>query len=199
MPDVTLDVREIPKPSRHPKIFGIFDSLAVGEALILVNDHDPRHLHDEFEEKLPGGYGWEYLVREKRDYRIRISKVTEAAPARRLGNTAELTQREVDAADVAWKLDFGGRGLDSNLIRLAPGGEIATHRGGEVDVLVHVLSGSGTLGAETGDVAVTAGDLLWLPHHSQRSFSAGPDGLDYLTVHTHREPSLTIEPFDPTR
>ncbi|MGB3698202.1 MAG: DUF2249 domain-containing protein [Gordonia sp. (in: high G+C Gram-positive bacteria)] len=195
MPDVTLDVREIPKPQRHPKIFGLFDSLAVGEAVILVNDHDPRHLHDEFEEKLPGGYGWEYLVREKRDYRIRISKTTEAPPPRKLGNTAELTQHPVDAADVAWKLDFDGRGLDSNLIRLSAGGSIGTHRGGEVDVLIHVIAGSGTVGTETGDVAVIAGDLLWLPRLSQRSFTAGPDGLSYLTVHSHREPSLTIAPL----
>ncbi|AUH68061.1 MULTISPECIES: DUF2249 domain-containing protein [Gordonia] len=195
MPDVTLDVREIPKPQRHPKIFGIFDSLDVGEAIILINDHDPRHLHDEFDERLPGGYGWDYLVREKRDYRIRISKTTAAPPPRLLGNTAELTDGPVDAAGVAWKLDFDGRGLDSNLIRLAPGGGIDTHRGAEVDVLIHVVAGSGTVGTETGDVAVSAGDLLWLPRRSERSFTAGPDGLSYLTVHTHREPTLTIEPL----
>ncbi|MGB3602964.1 DUF2249 domain-containing protein [Gordonia sp. (in: high G+C Gram-positive bacteria)] len=195
MADVELDVREIPKPARHPKIFGIFDSLDVGEAVILTNDHDPRHLHDEFEAKLPGGYGWDYEIREKRNYRIRISKTTAAAPPRKLGNTADLTANEVDAADVAWKLDFDNRGLDSNLIRLAPGGSIGKHKGGEVDVLIHVIAGSGTLGTEAGDVDAVVGDLLWLPNGSERSFTAGPDGFSYLTVHTHREPSLTIEPL----
>lgn len=197
MPDITLDVREIPKPQRHPKIFAIFDGLAVGEALILVNDHDPRHLHDEFEADRAGGYSWDYLIREKRDYRIRIGKTTATTPPRKLGNTAELTRADVDAADVAWKLQSADRHLDSNLIRLAPDGEIGEHAGGEVDVLVHVVAGDGTLGTEAGDVPVTAGDLLWLPRRSRRSFRAGSGGLSYLTVHTHREPSLTIEPLAP--
>ncbi|MGC5257113.1 DUF2249 domain-containing protein [Gordonia sp. DT218] len=90
MPDISLDVREIPKAQRHPKIFSIFDSLEVDEALVLINDHDPRHLHGEFEANLPGAYGWEYLSREKGDYRIRISR-TARASARKLANTAERT------------------------------------------------------------------------------------------------------------
>ncbi|WP_132993067.1 DUF2249 domain-containing protein [Gordonia zhaorongruii] len=195
MPDITLDVREIPKPQRHPKIFSLFDGLDVGEAIILVNDHDPRHLHDEFEADRAGGYSWDYLVREKRDYRVRIGKTTAATPPRKLGNTADLTQQPVDAADVAWKLQAKDRGLDSNLIRLAGGGEIASHEGGEVDVLVHVIAGSGTVGTDADGLEVGAGDLLWLPARSRRSFTAGPDGLSYLTVHSHREPTLTIEPL----
>ncbi|ALG83722.1 cupin domain-containing protein [Gordonia phthalatica] len=129
----------------------------------------------------------------------RAKPVAEDAIPQVLGNTAERTRAEVETTEVAWKLDFPDRGLDSNLIRLAPGRSIGTHRGGEVDVLVHILVGSGTVGTEADDVAVTAGDLLWLPHHSLRSFTAGPDGLSYLTVHSHREPSLTIEPFNPNR
>ena len=194
-----IDVREIPKPQRHGQIFRLFDSLDAGEALILVNDHDPRHLHDEFDVERPGRYSWDYLTRETRDYRIRIGKTTSAALPRKLGNTTELTAAPTDAADVAWKLELRDRHLDSNLIRLAPGGVIGEHKGGEVDVLVHVLAGSGTVGTEGDKVAVTAGDLLWLPRFSQRSFTAGADGLSYLTVHTHREPSLTIEPFDAER
>ncbi|NNG96395.1 hypothetical protein HLA97_03885 [Gordonia araii NBRC 100433] len=118
---------------------------------------------------------------------------------RKLGNTAELTAAPIETADVAWKLELGDRHLDSNLIRLAPHGSIAAHTGGEVDVLVHVLAGSGTVGAESGDISVGAGDLLWLPRFSKRSFTAGEQGLSYLTVHTHREASLTIEPFDGDR
>ncbi|WOC12852.1 DUF2249 domain-containing protein [Gordonia sp. MP11Mi] len=197
MSDITLDVREIPKPQRHRKIFAIFDDLDVGESLILVNDHDPRHLHDEFEADRAGGYSWDYLVREKRDYRIRIGKAAATTPPRKLGNTTELTGAAVDAADVAWKLQSADRHLDSNLIRLAADGEIAEHTGGEVDVLVHVVAGEGALGTEVGDIAVTAGDLLWLPRRSQRAFRAGPAGLSYLTVHTHREPTLTIDPPTP--
>ncbi|MCZ0911995.1 MULTISPECIES: DUF2249 domain-containing protein [Gordonia] len=81
MADIELDVREIPKPLRHPKIFGIFDDLSVGEALILVNDHDPIPLHGQFEDVRAGAYSWEYLVREPRDYRIRIGKTADVEPA----------------------------------------------------------------------------------------------------------------------
>ena len=42
--------------------------------------------------------------------------------------------------------------------------------------------------------ALITGDLLWLPKHSRRSFRAGDGGLSYLTVHTHREPTLAITP-----
>ena len=41
------DVREMPPRGRHPLIFGSFDSLAQGEALMLINDHDPHPLLDQ--------------------------------------------------------------------------------------------------------------------------------------------------------
>ncbi|GAC57983.1 hypothetical protein GOHSU_28_00380 [Gordonia hirsuta DSM 44140 = NBRC 16056] len=192
MPDVTIDVREIPKPQRHPKIFGLFDGLDVGEALILVNDHDPIPLHHQFDDRNPGGFEWEYLVREPGDYQIRISKLLATPAPRRIGNSADAVAG--GEAGVAWKLDLPTRDLDSNLITLAPGGGIGEHTGAEVDVLIHILDGSGTLGTQAGPIEVTVGDLLWLPKGSQRSFTAGDAGLSYLTVHTHREPTLTITP-----
>ncbi|GEE01192.1 cupin [Gordonia spumicola] len=110
----------------------------------------------------------------------------------KLTNTTDLTRDAVDANAVAWKLEEVPRGLDSNVIRLPAGGSIGEHVGGEVDVLVHVIAGSGRIGSGDIDMPVTAGDLLWLPRQSHRSITAGDDGLDYLTVHTHREPTLTI-------
>ena len=40
----TIDVRTIPHHDRHPLIFGHLDSLAAGDVLELVNDHDPVQL-----------------------------------------------------------------------------------------------------------------------------------------------------------
>ena len=54
-----VDVRDVPKPQRHPMIFQRFSKLAVGEAFVLINGHDPRHLHDEFERDYPRRYSWE--------------------------------------------------------------------------------------------------------------------------------------------
>ena len=44
-----LDVREIPPVDRHPTIHDAFDELDPGEALTIVNDHEPKPLFYEFQ------------------------------------------------------------------------------------------------------------------------------------------------------
>ncbi|WP_019873286.1 cupin domain-containing protein [Sporichthya polymorpha] len=97
-------------------------------------------------------------------------------------------------AGAAWKLQESRRDLDSNVIVLPPGGGIDAHDGPPLDVLVHVLAGSGELGTDGEPVALEPGALVWLPRGSRRQFTAGPEGLRYLTVHQRRQ-ALTLEPF----
>ncbi len=92
-------------------------------------------------------------------------------------------------ADVLWKLTETGRQLDANVVRLPPHRSIAPHMEPDLDVLVLVVSGSGVM----GDERVSEGKLLWLPHGSTRSITAGEDGLTYLTVH-RRRPGMQIRP-----
>jgi uncharacterized protein (DUF2249 family) len=47
MADNELDVRQLRKPDKHPTIFATYAALAVGESFVLVNNHDPKHLHEE--------------------------------------------------------------------------------------------------------------------------------------------------------
>jgi uncharacterized protein (DUF2249 family)/CRP-like cAMP-binding protein len=47
-PDLQLDVRSLPPPERHRRIFALFASLHDGQALILISDHEPRPLRAEF-------------------------------------------------------------------------------------------------------------------------------------------------------
>ena len=75
----TLDVRDIPPRERHPLIFSTFRALAIGEALELVNDHDPLPLYDHFRAEQPGGFGWDYLERGP-TWRVRITKREPVAP-----------------------------------------------------------------------------------------------------------------------
>ena len=49
MAEQTLDLRDVPPPERHPKIFEAFEKLDSGEALTLVNDHEPRPLFYEMQ------------------------------------------------------------------------------------------------------------------------------------------------------
>jgi len=69
-----VDVRELPPHERHPVIFDCFDELAPGEALELVNDHDPQPLYSQFMAEFPGAAGWEYVERGPEVWRVRIVK-----------------------------------------------------------------------------------------------------------------------------
>ena len=190
MPDFDLDVRSLRKPDKHPTIFAAYDRLPVGAAFVLVNNHDPRHLRDEFEIEHPGSYGWEYLDKGPEAWRIRISKLASTPLPRVLFDTTTVCDGRAEA-DVVWKLQTRDRDLDSNLIALPPRGTIPAHAGPDLDVLIHVVRGGGRLVTELDSRKLSPGAVVWLPRCSRRQFEAGPDGLDYLTVH-RRRPSLPL-------
>jgi uncharacterized protein (DUF2249 family)/quercetin dioxygenase-like cupin family protein len=199
MTDKELDVRPLRKPDKHPTIFATYDSLAVGESFVLINNHDPRHLRDEFDTDEPNSFGWEYVERGPAVWRIRISKLTGTPLPRLLVNTAELIDNThahsaaPQPTGAVWKLQTRDRDLDANIIALPAGDAIDTHTGPDLDVLIHVLAGTGELATENGVVELFPGALVWLPRRSQRRFTAGPNGLQYLTVHQRRR-SLPLNP-----
>jgi uncharacterized protein (DUF2249 family)/hemerythrin-like domain-containing protein len=71
----TIDVRSIPGPQRHPLIFQTFETLAPGEALELINDHDPFPLHNQFNFMKRGQFAWEYLQQGPNLWRVQISRI----------------------------------------------------------------------------------------------------------------------------
>ena len=72
--DVVVDVRPMPSPQKHPTIFRTFDSLASGEAMILVNDHDPKPLYYQFAAERAGQFEWQYLESGPEVWKVRIGK-----------------------------------------------------------------------------------------------------------------------------
>jgi len=188
-----LDVREVPKPQRHPLIFARFDALAVGESFVLVNSHDPVHLRQEFERDHPGTYDWTYLpTDDRRLWRIEITRRTATDLPRVVADTDALPETtEPGAGGAVWRLEPTARQLDANVIRLRPDEQIEAHIGPDLDVLLHVLAGSGRVVTAADPVAVRTGSVVWLPRRSQRAILAGPEGLTYLSVHPRR-PALTI-------
>ncbi|HRG04621.1 MAG TPA: DUF2249 domain-containing protein [Acidovorax defluvii] len=74
-----IDVREIAPRERHALIFGRFDALLPGEALQLVNDHDPQPLRQQFEVRSAGAFKWAYLQQGPDLWRVQISKTEPAA------------------------------------------------------------------------------------------------------------------------
>lgn len=75
-----VDVRSMPPRSRHPAIFGAWSELRGGDALILVNDHDPLPLFFQFSCEHSGQFRWEYVEKGPDVWRVRISKGDFADP-----------------------------------------------------------------------------------------------------------------------
>lgn len=92
---------------------------------------------------------------------------------------------------IMWKLAEAGRQLDANLLSLSAGQFIDTHTESDLDVLVVVLAGTGTLTTVSGSLPLKAGSVVWLPRGSTRALHAGDDGLSYLTAH-QRRPGMQI-------
>ncbi|MFB6849053.1 hypothetical protein ACFCXS_29960 [Streptomyces sp. NPDC056373] len=109
-----------------------------------------------------------------------------------LGNTGSLAAAEPEATGALWRLAEPGRQLDANLVRVPALGSIDAHAEPDLDVLLLVVSGDGTLGSAAGPRPVEPGSLVWLPHGSVRSVTAGADGLAYVTVH-RRRPGMRIQ------
>jgi uncharacterized protein (DUF2249 family) len=78
-PILELDLRTIPPRERHPLIFGRFDALATGQALQLVSDHNPRHLHHQFEDRAVGQFEWATLEAGPSVWRIQVTRIADAA------------------------------------------------------------------------------------------------------------------------
>jgi uncharacterized protein (DUF2249 family) len=80
--NTTLDVRQLAPRERHAGIFAAFKRLAVGAALDIVNDHDPKPLYAQLQAEAPDSFSWAYAQNGPEVWRVTIQKL---APARRSG------------------------------------------------------------------------------------------------------------------
>ena len=72
---VTVDARILPIPQKHPTIFRAFEGLPVGEAMLLVNDHDPRPLYYQFAAERSGQFDWRYLENGPEEWQVEIRRI----------------------------------------------------------------------------------------------------------------------------
>ena len=75
----TLDLRQIAPPQRHAMIFSTFEALQPGQALELVNDHNPQPLNEQFQMRSPGQFSWTALEQGPEVWRVQIGKKAKAA------------------------------------------------------------------------------------------------------------------------
>jgi len=78
--------------------------------------------------------------------------------------------------------------LNATLLAWPPGHEVAEHVNAELDVLVTVLSGRGTVIIEGEPHDLAAGSAILVPRGTRRRIKAGDTGLRYLSVHRRRGP-----------
>lgn len=70
-----LDVREIPHAIRHATVFGAFDAVAPGTAMILIAHHDPIPLLGQLQQRSGGQMAVEYLTRGPEEWRLRLHRL----------------------------------------------------------------------------------------------------------------------------
>ena len=70
----SIDVRIYEKGNKKSVILKIFEELALGETMELINDHDPRPLYQQFILNFPEHFEWEYLEQGPEIWRISITK-----------------------------------------------------------------------------------------------------------------------------
>jgi uncharacterized protein (DUF2249 family) len=74
-----IDVQSLPPQVRHSTIFATFGELATGQALELVNNHDPRPLFLQFQNFVPGQFDWTYLEQGPQTWRVAIKRIRDGA------------------------------------------------------------------------------------------------------------------------
>lgn len=72
---ITLDLRPMPPFERHEKIFENWESLTPGQTLQIINDHDPKPLHYQFEAEQNGKYEWTYIKGGPKDWIVNIKRI----------------------------------------------------------------------------------------------------------------------------
>lgn len=91
---------------------------------------------------------------------------------------------------VDWSLARSGD-LNCNLVRLDPGHDIGDHVNHDLDVVIIVIAGSGTIEIDGISSSLRPNVLADAPKGSSRRIEAGPDGLGYFTVHRRRTLGIT--------
>lgn len=80
-PAVELELRSLPFPERHGRIFAAWEGLRAGQTLRIVNDHDPSPLRYQFDAEHRGAYSWKYVQEGPEAWIVDIAKTKEAPKA----------------------------------------------------------------------------------------------------------------------
>lgn len=74
MQEFVIEAQKIPPVERHRFIFTSFENLEGGDALLVVNTHDPVPLIQQFHQRYPGQFELAYDARGPQEWRVRFTK-----------------------------------------------------------------------------------------------------------------------------
>jgi uncharacterized protein (DUF2249 family) len=76
---IRLDVRPVEPKHRYEQIMGAYESLAIGETLELVVDHDPQCMYYTLRAtRGDDAFSFEYLEKGPETWRVIVGRVTDA-------------------------------------------------------------------------------------------------------------------------
>jgi uncharacterized protein (DUF2249 family)/hemerythrin superfamily protein len=111
-----LDLRPMPPPMRHGLVFQCFDALAIGESILIVNDHDPMPLLQQFKFARPGESEYEYLERGPESWQVRVRRKAAGLQASDDEETGSTTASSAESDSVSEYLQADHRRLDGILV-----------------------------------------------------------------------------------
>lgn len=74
MPILTIDVRHLNGEEKNKAILKAFDSLDLGERMILINDSDPTPIFDKLEDERGAKVEWEHTLQGPEQWEAAVSK-----------------------------------------------------------------------------------------------------------------------------
>jgi len=144
----------MPPRARHPAIFGTWGQLRSGEAIRLINDHDPLPLFYQFSCEHNGSFRWEYLESGPETWSVRITRgdfpdpgfVPPRKPAKSCATAAPITFAEpvvVDTRPIFGRGETPCGAIDEAIESLIPGQPLVLLVPFEPAPLYHKLGAQG--------------------------------------------------------
>lgn len=96
-----LDVRVLVPIQRHELLIRLFKELPAHDNFIFINDHDPIPLYYEFRSIYGDVVGWEYLNRDGREWKVKVTKTEESLGREFTDISTLLDLRKADKSE--WK------------------------------------------------------------------------------------------------
>ena len=96
-----LDVRTLIPIKRHEKLLKLFNYLPAGESFVFINDHDPKPLYYEFRSIFGDVVGWEYLLRDPEEWKVRVTRTEASEGSKSNGVSTLIDLRKAEKKD--WK------------------------------------------------------------------------------------------------